>query len=94
MAKKKPVLVTTQHRGVFFGYYAKSLKNGTVTLTEARNCLYWSADMHGFLGLAVHGPSASCRVGPAVSSLTLTDVTSVSDVTAAAEKRWSDAPWN
>ena len=91
--KKKPVLVTTQHRGVFFGYATGPLKGGTVTITQARNCLYWSADVKGFMGLAANGPSTSCRIGPAVPSLTLTGVTSVSEVSADAETKWNAAPW-
>ena len=92
--KKKAVLVTTSHRGVFFGYEKGSLRGGVVTITNARNCLYWSRDVKGFLGLAVTGPSPSCRVGPCVATMTLTGVTSVSDVNADAEKRWNDAPWS
>jgi hypothetical protein len=88
------VLVTTSHRGVFFGYEQTSLKRGNVTLTDARNCLYWSADVKGFMGLAASGPSKSCRVGPAVKSITLTGVTSVAAVNADAEKRWTDAAWS
>lgn len=91
--KKKPVMVTTQHRGVFFGYQRGPMKDNEVVLAEARNCLYWSADVRGFMGLAVTGPSRTCRVGPAVPSITLTGVTSLTEVSADAEKRWNDAPW-
>lgn len=90
---RQAVLVTTSHRGVFFGYQATPLKDGTLTISKARNCLYWTADVKGFLGLAATGPSSSCRVGPAVSTLTLTGVTSVSRVTPAAEKAWTNGPW-
>ena len=48
----KPVLVTTEFRGVFFGYI-KSRDGATVILTNARNCLYWSAQTGGFGGLAI-----------------------------------------
>jgi hypothetical protein len=92
--KKRAVMVTTQHRGVFFGYVKAPLKNGAVTITDARNCLYWSADMKGFMGLAANGPSKSCRVGPAVPAITLTGVTSVSEVSADAETKWTNAPWS
>jgi len=93
-SKKKPVLVTTAHRGVFFGYESGPLKGGVLTVVEARNCIYWSADVKGFLGLAATGPSKSCRVGPAVPSLTLTGVTSIASVTHAAEEAWTRAPWS
>lgn len=93
MAKQPGVLVTTEHRGVFFGYQASPLKGGTVTLTKAQNCLYWSADVKGFLGLAATGPSKGCRIGPAVPELTLTKVTSITKATPEAIQRWTDAPW-
>ena len=89
---ERPVLVTTAHRGVFFGYADKT-DGTTVKLTRARNCVYWSADVQGFMGLAATGPSASCRISPA-ADIELRDVTSVSEVTPKAAKRWEDAPWN
>ena len=88
---ERPVLVTTAHRGVFFGYLNDDGKT-TVKLKRARNCLYWSQDVKGFLGLAATGPSASCRIGPA-ADITLMDVTSVSEVTPAAVERWEGQPW-
>jgi hypothetical protein len=95
MKEKMAVLVTTRFRGVFFGYTEDPMpKDGVLTLTDARNCIYWSADLKGFLGLAAQGPSASCRVGDAAPSLTLTGVTSVAQVTPEAEARWNSAPWS
>jgi hypothetical protein len=87
------VLVTTIHRGVFFGYAAETVKNKTIKISNARNCLYWSADVKGFLGLAANGPSPSCKIGPKVPSLTLTDVTSVSEVSPEAVEKWEKSPW-
>lgn len=81
----RPVLVTTAHRGVFFGY-AENTDGTTIKLTRARNCVYWSADVKGFLGLAANGPTNGCRIGPA-ADLELRDVTSVSEVTAAAVEK-------
>jgi hypothetical protein len=52
---KKPaaraVIVTTAHRGVFFGY-AKNTSGETISLERGRNCLYWDAGVQGFVGLA------------------------------------------
>jgi hypothetical protein len=92
----RPVLVTTAHRGVFFGYLdgmPDSLPE-FVDLTNARNCIYWSRDVKGFLGLAVSGPTSSCRIGPKVESLRLYDITSVAAVTDDAQERWEDSPWS
>lgn len=88
------VLVTTVHRGVFFGYTADEVKNKTLKIKDARNCVYWSSDVKGFLGLAASGPSSSCKIGPKVPSLTLTDVTSVAEVSPEAVEKWEKSPWS
>jgi hypothetical protein len=93
MSKKRKVVVTTAHRGVFFGVLVE--ENGTVAvLEECRNCLYWSSSEKGFLGLAANGPSASCRVGPAAVRTKLHDVTSVTDCTSEAVEKWEAGPWS
>lgn len=92
--KKQAVLVTTAHRGVFFGYMNGEIKKDSVTLTDARNCVYWSVDVKGFLGLAATGPSTSCKIGPKVPSLKLLSVTAVVEVTPEAVEKWEKAPWN
>lgn len=91
-AKERPVLVTTAHRGVFFGY-ATDTSGATINLARSRNCLYWSSDVKGFLGLASTGPSASCRVGPA-ADIELRDITSVAEVTPEAASKWESMPWS
>lgn len=94
-AKKKQteraVLVTTEHRGVFFGY-ASETAGKTINLKRARNCVYWSADVKGFLGLAKSGPSATCRVGPP-ADIELRAITCVAEVTPAAVEAWEGGPW-
>lgn len=90
---ERAVLVTTAHRGVFFGY-ATDTNGDSITLKRARCCLYWSADTKGFLGLASSGPTASCRIGPAAPSLDLRDITSVAEVSPEAVKAWEGAPWS
>jgi hypothetical protein len=89
----RPVLVTTEHRGVFFGYAVDTM-GSTVILEQARMCIYWSPDVRGFMGLATTGPSKSCRVGPAVPRFTLHKVTSVSDCTPEAIEAWEKSPWS
>jgi hypothetical protein len=88
---ERAVLVTTSHRGVFFGY-ASDIDGQSIQLRAGRNCLYWTAGVKGFAGLAATGPSKSCRVGPAVD-IQLRDITSVSLVTDEAAKAWELAPW-
>jgi hypothetical protein len=90
--KERAVVVTTEHRGVFFGY-ASETDGDQIELKRARLCLYWSADVKGFMGLAATGPSVSCRVGPAVD-ITLRKITSVVEVTPEAAAKWEKAPWS
>lgn len=85
----KAVLITTEFRGVFFGYVKDDSKlPSEITLTGARNCRYWSSDMGGFLGLAGKGPSSSCKIGPRVPELTLYKITSLTPVEAVAVEKW------
>lgn len=95
MSKKvqeRPVLVTTAHRGVFFGYAIKT-DGETIELKRSRLCVYWSADVRGFMGLAAHGPSAKCRIGPEVKEIELRNITGVFGVHAEAVAKWEAAPW-
>lgn len=87
----RAVLVTTAHRGVFFGYAAKT-DGETIALKNARNCVYWSADVKGFLGLAASGPSASCKIGPR-ADITLRNITAVAEVSPEAVAKWEQSPW-
>lgn len=61
--KERPVVVTTAHRGVFFGYATKT-EGEQIALKRARLCIYWSRDVRGFMGLAASGPTSTCRIGP------------------------------
>jgi hypothetical protein len=89
---ERPVLVTTIHRGVFFGY-ATQTSGETIALKRARNCICWSADVKGFIGLATTGPSASCRVGPA-ADIELRGVSAVVECTPEAVAAWEAQPWS
>jgi hypothetical protein len=95
MTKKtdQAVMVTTEFRGVFFGYMSEPPVNGSITIKRARNCVYWSADVKGFMGLAATGPSKDCKIGPAVPSITLNKVTAVITVTPAASEKWEAGFW-
>lgn len=95
MAKSKEiaVMVTTDKRGVFFGYTDEPVTEKTITIKMARNCVYWSSSVRGFLGLTVTGPDKQCKVGPAAPSLTLQGVESVATLTPEAVEAWEKAPW-
>ena len=87
----RPVVVTTAHRGVFFGYTTDATGE-QIVLTRARLCLYWSADVQGFMGLAGKGPSQGCRIGPP-AGIALRNITAVLEVTPEAETAWNTATW-
>jgi hypothetical protein len=90
--EERAVLVTTEHRGVFFGY-ATDVRGETIKLRAARNVVYWSADCKGFLGLAATGPSKDCKVGPA-ADIELRAITCVAEVTPVAVTAFEAAPWS
>lgn len=89
--KEIAVMVTTSHRGVFFGYTTDT-SGAIIKLRNARNCLYWPTENKGFMGLANMGPVKGARVGPA-ADIELRDITSVALCTEAAVAAWESAPW-
>jgi hypothetical protein len=89
--KERAVLVTTAHRGVFFGYATKT-DGQTIKLRAARCCIYWPVENKGFLGLASDGPLPGARVGPA-ADIALRDITCVAECTPVAVEAWEKAPW-
>ena len=91
MNTERAVLVTTEHRGVFFGY-ATDVSGETIKLRAARNVVYWSADVKGFLGLAASGPSKTCKVGPS-ADIELRAITCVVSVMPKAVEAFEIAPW-
>ena len=95
MARMKglPVLVTTAHRGVFFGYAVGSTSGTTIKLKQARCCIYWPRETKGFLGLANTGPLEGARVGPP-ANIELRDITCVAECTPEAVAAWEAAPWS
>ena len=91
-----PVVVTTEWRGVFFGYvdaeHDRTLPS--IFLTDAHMCIYWSEDVKGVFGLTGTGPIENCRIGPTIPDITLRGVTGVASVRAEAVIAWENAPWS
>ena len=87
----RAVIVTTKHRGVFFGH-ADDTSGSTIKLKDARCAIYWSHETKGFMGLAADGPGCKCRIG-AKADIELRDVTAVLECTPEAVARWDAAPW-
>lgn len=89
--ESKSVLVTTQHRGVFWGALEATSPDGrTITLTGARNAIYW-ATSKGFIELAQVGPNSRSKVGAVATRVVLHDVTSLTECTAEANSAWERA---
>lgn len=93
MTERIPVLVTTAHRGVFFGFCDPLERDNKakIHLTRIRNCISWSADVGGFLGLAATGPSSSCKIGAEALEAVLHDITSCTLCTEGAVAKWTSA---
>lgn len=87
---ERAVLVTTEYRGVFFGY-AEDTSGDTIVLKRARNCIYWSEKVGGFMGLAATGPDHKSRIGATVDQIELRKITAVAEVAPAAVAAWLEA---
>ncbi len=95
MKGKTAVVVTTTNRGVFFGYIAPDDRTkDPLDVSQCRNCIYWSKETKGFLGLSSTGPAKGSRVGPAAALVTLKGITSVSDASPEAVKAWESGQWD
>ncbi len=88
--EERPVLVTTEFRGVFFGY-ATDTTGDPIHLRSARCCIRWEG-IKGFMALATTGPGDKCKIGPA-ASIDLRKITSVTEVSAEAVLAWERGPW-
>jgi len=84
------VVVCTDKRGVVFGLtYDPTAR--PINLSEARMCLYWSADVGGVFGLAENGPTKDCKISAVVPTISLEGVTAIMSVDPKAEKAWKSA---
>lgn len=93
MKALKALVVTTEQRGVFFGYGTVTT-NKTIRLEQAQMCVYWSADVKGVVGLAANGPTNGCKVGPPAPAITLQNVTAVMEASTEAAAKWKAQPWS
>lgn len=87
-----PLLVTTEHKGVFFGY-GHITQDKIIRLENARMCVYWAQDVRGIIGLAATGPTSGCRITAPCPAITLQGVTSIIEVSKEAEEKWAQATW-
>lgn len=94
--KRHAVVITTEFRGVFFGYLPADtdLTQKTLTPIDARMCVYWPQQELGVVGLAANGPVHGSRVTPAAPSIILHGVTAVMECTPTAVEAWESEPWS
>lgn len=87
----KTVIVTTKHRGVFFGELIESNADSkSVRLANVR-CAIRFGTKGGFIELANTGPTKNSRIGDPAPSADIYDVTMITDVTAEAAEKWRAA---
>lgn len=84
----RPVMVTTEFRGVFFGY-ATDTSGDAVYLTRARMAIFWGTT-RGINELAETGPTSKSNIS-ARADIDLRKVTAVFEVTPEAAAAWEAA---
>ncbi len=85
---ERPVIVCTEHRGVFFGY-ADDTSGDVIQLKRARMAIYFGTT-RGVMQLAETGPTSASKIS-ARADLEVRKITAVFEVTAEATKAWEDA---
>lgn len=86
----KNVLITTQHRGVWFAQVEHAANLTQKTLTNLKNCrmaIYWGTNK-GVHQLCCTGPTESSRISSPSDIEVLHDVTAVFSVTDKAAAAW------
>ena len=84
----RPVIICTEHRGVFFGY-AEDTSKDTVHLKKARMAIYWGTT-RGVMELAQVGPNAKSKIS-ARADIEVRKITAVFEVTLDATAAWEKA---
>lgn len=90
MSELIPAIITTEYRGVFFGYIKEEqIKETTLDVEKCRNVRYWTSEVNGFQGLSSNGPSNGCTISAmAGGPVVLHKVTSVSVCSESATQKW------
>jgi hypothetical protein len=87
-AKERPVIVTTEHRGVFYGM-ATDTEGEVIHLRAARMAIKWSTT-RGLMELAEVGPNANSKIS-ARADMSVRKITAVFECTEAARAAWEAA---
>lgn len=86
--KDRPVIVCTEHRGVFFGY-ASDTKGTEIALKRARMAISFGTT-RGVMELAETGPTSRSKIS-ARADIDVRKVSAVFEVTPAAAEAWEKA---
>lgn len=85
--KERPVIVCTEHRGVFFGY-ADDTTGTTIILKRARMAIKFGTT-RGVMELAETGPTSNSKIS-ARADIDVRKVTAVFEVTPEATIKWEE----
>lgn len=85
----RPVIVTTEHRGVFFGY-ASDTEGTEIKLENARMAIAFGTT-RGILELAETGPTSRSKISARAPAIDVRKVTAVIEVAPAAVEKWEAA---
>ena len=89
MKDMKPILVSTEHRGVFAGLVPvdQDVNARTMRLEQARCAIYFGTTK-GIAELASDGPTDTSRIGAAANIGALHDITAWWEITEEAWEKW------
>ncbi|MCO5159658.1 MAG: hypothetical protein M9939_00860 [Mesorhizobium sp.] len=88
----KPVLITTEHRGVFAGLIAddQDITARSMPLKSAKMAIYW-ATTRGVMELAKDGPNSRSKISLAADIPVIHGITAIFDITPEAWAKWQAA---
>lgn len=88
----KPVLITTEHRGVFAGLIpdGQDLTARSMPLKSAKMAIYWGTS-RGVMELCETGPTAKSRISATADIPMLHNITAVFEITPKAWGKWQEA---
>ena len=88
----KPVLVTTQHRGVFAGLIDddQDIHARSMPLKQAKMAIYWGTTK-GVMELANTGPTNRSKISLAADIPVLHDITAIFEISPEAWAKWQEA---
>jgi hypothetical protein len=86
-ADGRPVIVCTEHKGVFFGY-AEDTSGDTIRLKRARMAIYFGTT-RGVMELAETGPTSRSKIS-ARADIEVRRITAIFEVTPAAVAAWEE----